>query len=102
MASLSCSGRAITAAETKLWCLTLQRASDVRLVNRWSIRPADNRRGSVRRQPWRRVQLDFLEGFDLLLSDVHTGEFADQAPVFVEPGADGDHAIDHPPAVRHV
>ena len=32
--SLSCHGRATMAAETKLWCQSRHRASDVRLVNR--------------------------------------------------------------------
>jgi hypothetical protein len=29
------------------------------------------------------------------VGDVHTREFADQSPVFVEPGTDGCHAVDH-------
>jgi len=52
------------------------------------IRPADGRAGSVRRQPGRCLQLDFLEVFERPVSDIETGQFANQAPVFVETGRD--------------
>src|SRR5471030_1476170 len=61
-----------------------------------AIRPADDPGESVWWQPGRRLQLDLLDGFDLLVGDMHAGEFADQPPMLIEPGADGSHAVDHP------